>query len=105
MSQQEKYSIVAIGSQEFTMGFRLTGIQTHQVSDDPNVDIKKIIDEGKYGIMVCESEMVNQLKEQVKEEAEKSIKPVLVSLSKNSEGGDNLRDMIIKSLGVDLYKD
>ncbi|MFC1754735.1 V-type ATP synthase subunit F [Thermoproteota archaeon] len=100
--------LAVIGTPEFTLGFRLAGIsKVIDIEDNDNAD-KKIAelmgDEG-IGIMIVDEHTINSLSERIRETVESSVKPVSVVVSTEASAQEALRKMIIKSIGVDLWKD
>lgn len=104
MSKEMKYSLLAIGSTEFTMGFRLTGINTIESRSDSTEIFEKILNEKEVGIIVTDEKTMESVDEKTRQKVQDSVKPVTVILSHNSSGQDALKKMIKKSLGVDLWK-
>lgn len=103
--------IAAIGGSAFVLGFRLAGI-TRIVDLDlikKNTEagaideVTRLMKNDKVGIIIIDDNTMNKLDERTRENVESSIKPIAVQLSE--EGGqDNLRKMIKKSIGIDLWK-
>ena len=92
-------NIAVIGSPAFTLGFRLAGVRhVGTKPDDMNVYLK----EDNLGIIVTDTPTFDALNERTKEDALRSIKPVVVVVSDKPQ--EELRNMIIRSIGVDLMK-
>jgi len=96
--------LAVIGTEEFTLGFMLAGVRDIFVDHNPQTT-EKIIDEldKDIGILVMQQESFDGLPDYTREDLIKSVKPVVVTLSKKGDGGQ-LREMIIKSIGVDLWE-
>ena len=92
-------NIAVLGSAAFTLGFRLAGIR--HVSETPS-DIRALLRDPELGIVVTDTHTIEQLDEHTKEDALRSIKPVVVVVSDKPQ--EELRQMIIRSIGVDLMK-
>ena len=119
MSEKLKYSIIAIGDSEFITGFSLTGIKTirtkahgDRISSiskseallEPTPIFEKLLSEQKIGIIITDDKTINSVNEKIRKKIEESVKPVTVILSLDSSSQDRLKEMIKKSLGVDLWK-
>jgi len=95
--------IAVAGSKDFILGFSLAGIQnTQELGKDPMRDIRELLKDRNLGILVLEEEAVAGLPESDRERIERSVHPVAISLSK-AEKNEALREIIIKSIGVDLW--
>jgi len=93
--------MIAIGNEEFVMGFELVGIQGYPLSD-----LEKYFSKSEdIGIIVLNQNDYNTLSLKIKNQIDKMLKPIVVILSDSDIKGSNLREMIIKSLGVDLLKE
>ena len=93
--------IAVIGEDEFTLGFRLAGLQRviHYHNDN---DMNTLLRDDKLGIVITSNKTFEKLHDARKEDVMKSIKPVVVVVS--DEPQEELRKMIIRSIGVDLLK-
>ena len=98
----EKFEIVAIGGEEFTLGFRLAGIKTVE-TESPKDDFQKLIENPDLGIIITDEKVLQELPEHFREDIEARVKPVTVALSTTSAAQETLRKKIIKSIGVDLW--
>jgi V/A-type H+/Na+-transporting ATPase subunit F len=94
--------IAVLGKSEFTLGFMLAGIQRiHTVERNPEKAIDQLMQEKDVGIIIIDSAVLDNLDEKTQESVERSVKPVFVPVSTEASQ-ENLRKMIIKSIGVDL---
>lgn len=95
--------IGVIGSDEFTLGFRLAGVRRVFVADKSNYQEKmqEAIADANIGILAVNAEDLQYLPANVKTKVMDSIQPVVVPV-----GGDqsDLREKVKKVIGVDLYK-
>ncbi len=95
--------IGVIGSDEFTLGFRLAGVRRVFVADKSNYQEKmqEAISDANIGILAVNAEDLQYLPANVKTKVMDSIQPVIVPV-----GGDqsDLREKVKKVIGVDLYK-
>mgnify|MGYP001345583835 CR=1 FL=1 len=91
-----------LGASGFTLGFRLSGIK--KVIDYKNEeDVKKLSKDKNVGIVIVDQSTFDGLNEHTKEEMVSSINPIFVVVS--SKPQEELRKMIIRSIGVDLLRD
>ena len=92
--------IVAIGNEEFTLGFELIGIESYEL-----IELEKLISKGnEIGIIIINQSDFNTLSIKLKNDISKLLKPIVVILSADDIRGNTLKEKIIKALGVDLMK-
>ena len=95
--------IGVIGSDEFTLGFRLAGVRRVFVADKSNDQEKmqEAIADANIGILAVNAEDLQYLPANMKTKVLDSIQPVVVPV-----GGDqsDLREKVKKVIGVHLYK-
>jgi len=104
MSQE----IAVVGSQEFTTGFQLAGVrrlETVPPEDDDALDdaVETVLDDDNVGIVVMHSADMGSLSRLVRERAETSVEPTVVTVG----GGENsgLREQIRRAIGIDLMEE
>jgi len=95
--------ILAMGSNEFVVGFQLAGIGTLEV-DESNVAeaAGSLMRTGDAGIVILHQKTADIMPPDIKEKVLQSINPVFVVLSRQ-ESSEELRMLIKKSIGVDLW--
>ena len=96
--------IAVVGNDDFATGFALAGVRYYFTSET-NLD-EKVEEALKYkeiGVLVMEEEQFQSLNNKTKKMVEKLVKPVLVLISDKGKE-TNIREMIKRSLGVDLWK-
>jgi vacuolar-type H+-ATPase subunit F/Vma7 len=95
--------ILAYGTNEFVVGFQLAGIRT-QEADEAGLDseVLGILTEKKAGIVILDKKTSDMLAAETQEKLLQSINPVFVVLSEQ-ESSEELRMLIKKSIGVDLW--
>lgn len=98
----EQFKIIALGKSEFTLGFRLAGIETLE-TDTPTEDFERLLKNPELGIIITDEATLVQLPEFFRVEIESKVRPVTLALSTTSAAQDTLRKKIIKSIGVDLW--
>ena len=95
--------IAVIGSDEFTLGFRLAGIRRVFVANSENYQEKilEALSQSTIGILAVDAKDLDNLSYQVRNRVLDSIQPVVVPV-----GGDesDLREKVKRVIGVDLYK-
>ena len=97
------YTIKALGSSPFILGFRLSGISVHE-SENPRQEFEALLQDKELGIIITDDATINSLPPYFREQVEKKVKPVTVVLSTSSASQETLRKQILKSIGVDLWK-
>ena len=98
--------IAVVGKEEFTLGFMLVGVRNMYVDHDSketHIKLQTMIKDENIGIIVLQQESFDSLPDHFQEDLIKSVKPVVITLSKTADAG-KLREMIIKSIGVDLWE-
>jgi V/A-type H+-transporting ATPase subunit F len=101
--------LAVFGAPEFTLGFRLSGItKVVDVDESGRSDADKrlldLIEDQNIGIIIADDRTMNSLSERMRERAESLVRPVIVIVSAEPTAQETLRKMIIKSIGVDLWK-
>jgi len=99
------FKIIAMGGSEFTLGFRLAGIETMEIENNQREHFEKLFQDQELGIIITDEKTMGALPEHFKADVESMVKPVTVVLSTTASGKDTLRKKIKKSIGVDLWKD
>ncbi len=92
--------IIAIGNEDFLLGFEIVGIEGHPLSKLEEFISKK----NEIGIIIITREDYETLSIKIKNQISKLLKPIVVILSEDDIKGNTLRKQIIKALGVDLMK-
>lgn len=96
--------IVVIGGNEFNLGFQLAGIRNIiDAEENAEQKFKEIFEAPSTGIIITDDKTIEQLSARFREIVELSVKPGVVVLSIQSRE-ESLRQMIIKSIGVDLWE-
>jgi len=103
--------IAVVGSPEFTTGFRLAGVRAFRnVPDDEKPDrldeaVTETFDDEAVGIVVMHQDDLDYLSRGVRERAEGSIEPTLVTLGGAGAGSGGLREQIKRAIGIDLMEE
>jgi len=98
------YTIKAIGSSAFTLGFQLTGIQTFETDENPITAFQQALQDENIGIIITDEETMRLLPEYFRSDIESKVKPVTVVLSTKDSSNEAIRNKIKKAIGVDLWK-
>jgi V/A-type H+-transporting ATPase subunit F len=107
MSQE----IAVVGSPEFTTGFRLAGVRAFEnVPDDEKAEeldaaVERVFGNEDIGIVVMREDDMEHLSRGVRQDAETSIEPTLVTLGGEGAGSGGLRGQIKRAIGIDLMDD
>lgn len=96
-----KKEVAAIGTDEFTLGFRLIGVQEVYDKENYKEDIQGLIERDDIGIVVAEESDVEELSGRIQEEVRSSVDPVVVTLSEKAED-ENLQEQIRQVIGADI---
>ncbi len=95
--------IAVIGSDEFTLGFRLAGIKRVFIANNENYQEKmqEAMGDANIGILAVDAKDLDFLQANYKAKVMDAIQPVVVPV-----GGDesDLREKVKRAIGVDLYK-
>lgn len=98
--------IVVLGNDDFVTGFLLSGVRKVVVSSEKKLDseVEKIVSDPNAGILVLEQECFDNLSHLTRRKLNKILPPVVVTVSKDRKESD-IRQLIKRSIGVDLWKD
>lgn len=92
------------GSSAFALGFSLSGIRhTRIVNGDATTAFRELMADANIGIILTDQQTLDGLPEHTRQSVQASVKPVVVAISADPAAQDNLRKMIKKSIGVDLW--
>lgn len=96
--------IAVIGSDDFITGFALAGVR-YAVETKENVEdvIKAVSGNKEIGIVIMDEKDYNAINPKLKQTLENTIQPVVIPISKEKRGED-LRQYIKRTLGVDLWQ-
>ena len=98
--------LAVVGNSEFVMGFELIGIKKI-FEGETSLQLKNVFETAlkdiNVGIIVTNDTSLNQLDSNFRRKVENSITPVTVVLSTDTGAQENLRDMIKKAIGIDLW--
>lgn len=96
--------IGAVGSGDFVLGFKLAGVDKVYVSEgNTSHAFQNAASDEEIGIIIIHEREYNGLPPATLKAMEKAARPIVITVSE--EGGEsNMRDMIRRCIGVDLWK-
>lgn len=96
--------VVVIGGTGFLPGFELAGVRTTVLASKSDV-LDRIKEHKDAGLIILDESLTVELPFTKREEIETSVKPIIISLSKDGSAQQaRLKRAIINTLGVDLLK-
>ena len=93
--------IVVVGSENFTFGYEIAGVESFR-GDQFHEAISK---QYNAGIVILDPQVYEKLSQKDKITIDTLTKPLVVIMSQDDTKGSNLKELIIRALGVDLLKD
>ncbi len=107
----KNYRIIAIGSHALDLGFKIAGVTSSYAVERPE-DAERIIKEmlihEDVGIIVLTSKLSSGIRDRkIRNAIESSMKPLFIVVSDINDASvykDNLRQLIIRALGIDILK-
>ena len=98
-------NIVVIGDEYFVAGFNIAGISRARVVDKDSAG--KVVEDAvaaDNAVVITNKTVYDMLNPRMKETVNTTVKPTFVILSHDLGAEENLRMMIKRSLGIDLWK-
>jgi V/A-type H+/Na+-transporting ATPase subunit F len=96
--------LAVVGSQPFTLGFRLAGIRRiWEAASDEELEraVAQARKDTNVAILILETKDVNRLSPRTKSDLVSSVKPTLVAVGLDED--NTLREKIKQAVGVDLW--
>ena len=96
--------IACIGDERFTLGFHLTGIRKIVTVDERNNVLERLYTlkrDKDIGLVIVDDSILDRFDREELVDIEDSIDPIFIFLPGKSVS-DNIRKLIIRSIGVDL---
>ncbi len=95
--------LAVVGSEQFVMGFRLTGIRKVFGVDDEDfpAKVEQLIEDEQTGILILSSDESSLLPVGLRNRLEASAQPVVIFVGREEE--EDLRAKVRRAIGVDLY--
>ena len=94
--------LAVIGREDFCLGFSLAGIKNVFETSEPEGPIRMVEENADIGVVIFDDSLLPGLDEFARQGLEASVRPVFVMLSLKEES-DELRELIKKSIGVELW--
>jgi V/A-type H+-transporting ATPase subunit F len=99
--------IVAIGTEEFCLGFKLAGIKDVYELGEPSGEkleqiLRQLLEDENIGVIIVDEQQYSMLSRASKQELEKLVMPVIIPISKK-ERTEEFGRLLKRSLGVDLW--
>ncbi len=97
--------IAVMGDEYFTLGFQAAGVRNAFIVSKENINRKfeEAMERKDIGILIMNNDDFRMLNERARERALVQVKPTVVILSHDVSAEENLRIMIRRSLGIDLW--
>lgn len=101
MEEQKKKNIAVVGSEEFTLGFRLAGIEKSYVPENFDEKIAECIEKDSLGIIITEEKLISEASKKTQNLIETSVDPIVIGLSEEAES-ERLQQKIKRAIGADI---
>ncbi|MFB6143718.1 MAG: V-type ATP synthase subunit F [Candidatus Nanohaloarchaea archaeon] len=101
MDERKKKQIAVIGSEEFTLGFKIAGVDEIYGKKNYAENMEELLMDDSIGIVVAKADDVDELPRKLRKRAEESVEPVVVKLSEQP-GSERINEEIKRAIGVDL---
>jgi vacuolar-type H+-ATPase subunit F/Vma7 len=105
------YRIAVVGNHPLELGFKIAGITTSYVAstgEEAEPIIHKLLQQEEVGIIVMAANLAREIRDRrISEAMTASMKPLFIVVSDQGdkeEYKDNLRQLIIRALGIDIMK-
>jgi V/A-type H+-transporting ATPase subunit F len=94
--------MLAIGSESFTLGFRLAGVSVREASGETlERAVSDALRDEELGIIILSGDALSGLSQETRLRAADSVRPVIVAVS--AEEDPTLRERVRSVVGVDLF--
>lgn len=99
--------IAVIGSEDFALGFRVCGIKRVILAKDDDFAKKfnECFEQEDLGVIIVEESLYSTLPGRIKKRIEKTISPVVIPLSTDLSESTDLKYLIKRCIGIDLWKE
>ncbi len=101
MDKEQKKEIAVIGSEEFTLGFRLAGIKKSYVPENFDDKIAECLEKEELGIIITEERLITESSRKTQNLIETSVDPIVIGLSEEAES-ERLQQKIKRAIGADI---
>ncbi len=95
--------LAVVGSESFTLGFRLAGIRKIWNAEGSDLDhaVEQAMADDEVSILIMETNTVQTLDRRLRHKLVGSVKPTLVAVGTDED--NTLREKIKQAVGVDLW--
>ncbi|MBI5000034.1 MAG: V-type ATP synthase subunit F [Euryarchaeota archaeon] len=94
--------MLAIGSESFTLGFRLAGVSVREAPGETlERAVADALKDDALGIIILSGDALAGLSQETRQKAAESVRPVIVAVS--AEEDPSLRERVRSVVGVDLF--
>jgi vacuolar-type H+-ATPase subunit F/Vma7 len=102
-----KAKIIVLGDAPLVMGFRLAGLENHEMvtQEDYQQKLEEYLKREEFGIIITNERMLNSIDWRLKKKLDSIAYPVIIPLPDQEGGskeGDEIRNLIKRALGFDL---
>jgi vacuolar-type H+-ATPase subunit F/Vma7 len=111
MEKMMSYRIAVVGSHSLELGFKIAGITTSfkaETGEEAEPIIHRLMQQAEVGIIVVSARLVREIKDRkINDALTSSMKPLFIVVSDSGDREkyeDNLRQLIIRALGIDIMK-
>lgn len=104
------YKIVVIGSEQVTLGFKLSGIHSYTIADVGEAEalLRELLQDSSIGLIILGSGIVSQIRDRkLLDLVSSSILPMVIeipALGAERKEDDLLRNLIMRAIGIDIGK-
>lgn len=96
--------IAVWGDEHFILGFQSAGVKhAFRAEQDVHRTFESIMQRDDIGLLIMENTAFERLPERLKERALTQVRPTVIVLSHDVSAEENLRLMIRRSLGIDVW--
>ena len=97
--------LAVVGDEYFVIGFQMVGVKHGFVVDRKTVNktMEEVMERKDVGIVMMDNTSFDALNERLKERAMIQVKPTVVVLSHDVSAEQNLRLLIRRALGIDVW--
>ena len=98
--------LTVLGNENFVLGFKLAGVKNTIISQQEELDkkIEALVESQEANILIMEQNDFDFISNKSKKILDKSFLPIVITISEKKDKSD-IRELIKKSLGVDLWKE
>ena len=97
-------NLAVVGSDEFSLGFMLVGINHVFKADEDNAAqiMSEMLHEQEYAIVIVQEELMDALPRHLRYRITNALKPLFVGVGHSA--GTDLQEKVKRAVGIDLMK-